>query len=132
MFYCSQNRLNIHLHLVVAFVGGLFQKLYTLLLQQQQEEENGLQVLFLTINFLFVFFQSLFPHNSNFVCPFQVSFLTINLCLSLFQTVPHCMLNSVYCPIHGQAALDLDVVCTNKKTAQIFFQNPSSISSQVL
>ncbi len=59
---------------------------------------NGLQVFFLTINFLFVcFFQSLFPHESNFVCPFQVFFLTINLCFSLpNRATLHA--KTVYCP----------------------------------
>jgi hypothetical protein len=52
------------------------------------------------------------------------------LCLSLFQTVPHCMLNNVL-SIHRKAALDWDVVYQQKKTTKIFLQNPSSISSQV-
>jgi hypothetical protein len=108
------------LHLIVAFVDGLFQNLYTLLLQQQQQQQNGLQVFFLTINSFVCFFQSLFPHISNFVCPFQVFFLTINLCLSLFQTVPHCMPcmpNSVL-SIHQQAALDWDVVYQQKDSKE--------------
>jgi hypothetical protein len=106
-----------------------FEALYTLLLlQQQQQQQNGLQVFFLTINFWFVSSKVFFlTYQILFVASKSFSSQSICACLSSKPCHTAChACQTVYCP-YTNKQLWTGTLCTNKKTAKSFLQNPSSI-----